>query len=86
MSVEEFREQAAEYQAGGDLLDGILKLVLIMGRSHPFPVLRVAELEKWVESGEYQKILDGGYPRRDAVAGDSWLDSVRATAARLHQG
>jgi Zn-dependent protease with chaperone function len=81
MSIEEFKQQAREYEAGGDLLDGVLKLVLVMGRSHPFPVLRVAELEKWVESGDYQRILDGNYPRRGSEEGDSWLDDIRDTAS-----
>jgi Zn-dependent protease with chaperone function len=81
MSVAEFKKQAEEYQAGGDLLDGVLKLVLVMRETHPFPVLRVAELQKWVDSGEYQKILDGEYERRDEEAKSSWLDSVKATAA-----
>jgi len=81
MSIEEFKKQAQEYEDGGDLLDGVLKLVLVMGRSHPFPVLRVVELERWVESGDYQKILDGDYARRDSDASDTWLDNVKETAA-----
>jgi Zn-dependent protease with chaperone function len=86
MSLEEFKKQAQEYEAGGDLLDGVLKLVLVMGRSHPFPVLRVAELERWVESGDYQKILDGDYARRGDEERDSWLDSVKETAASYKEG
>jgi Zn-dependent protease with chaperone function len=81
MSVSEFKKQAEEYQAGGDLLDGVLKLVLIMRQSHPFPVLRVAELQKWVDSGDYQKILDGAYERRGQEPRSSWVDNVKATAA-----
>ncbi|MEL6341006.1 MAG: M48 family metallopeptidase, partial [Myxococcota bacterium] len=38
MSVDEFEKQAQEYEAGGDLLDGVLKLMLVMNRTHPFPV------------------------------------------------
>ena len=81
MSIEEFKKQAQEYEAGGDLLDGVLKLVLVMGRSHPFPVLRVSELQKWVDAGDYQTILDGDYPRRGSEEGDSWLESVKETAS-----
>ncbi len=81
MSLEEFRAQAAEYEAGGNLLDGVLKLVLLLGQSHPFPVLRVAELGRWVESGGYDQILRGDYPRRDQAPRTSWVDNVKATAA-----
>ena len=33
--------------------------------SHPVPVARAAELRKWIDSGEYARILGGDYPRRD---------------------
>ncbi|MEO1483231.1 MAG: M48 family metallopeptidase [Myxococcota bacterium] len=86
MSVAEFEAQAKEYEAGGDLLDGVLKLMLIMNRTHPLPVLRVAELSKWVESGAYQKILDGEYSRRDDEAPDSWLDELKRTSESYREG
>lgn len=79
MSVEEFEKQAKEYEAGGDLVDGVLKLMLVMNRTHPLPVLRVAELSKWVGSGAYQTIVDGEYERRGDASGDSWLDDLRKT-------
>lgn len=81
MNVEEFHRQAQEYESGGDLLDGVLKLALLVGQTHPFPVLRVAELRRWVESGEYEKILAGDYPRRGDQDGYSWLENIKATAA-----
>jgi len=33
-------------------------------RSHPFPVVRVAELRRWIDSGAYHAIVDGDYVRR----------------------
>ncbi len=65
MDTDAFLEQAAEYEATGDLRDGVLKLLNLERRSHPFAVLRAAELRSWVASGDYQKILDGDYPRRE---------------------
>lgn len=85
MSVAEFEKQAKEYEAGGDLLDGVLKLMLVMNRTHPFPVLRVAELSKWVESGEYQAILDGDYERRDDAPQDTWLATLRKTTSSYRE-
>lgn len=64
MSVEAFQAQAAEYETGGDLRDNILKLMMLSWSTHPFPVLRLAELTRWAEGGEYRRILDGHYPRR----------------------
>jgi len=85
MNIEEFKKQAAEYESAGDLLDGVLKLVLLMGQTHPFPVLRVAELEKWASSEAYQTLLSGDYPRRDRAPDQSWLDEVKASASQYKE-
>ncbi|MGC0365796.1 Zn-dependent protease with chaperone function [Rhodococcus sp. 27YEA15] len=67
IDVDAFLEQAAEYDSSGDLRDGVLKLLNIELLSHPFSVLRAAELKNWVDSGAYSTIVRGDYPRR---AGD----------------
>jgi len=59
-----FLAQGAEYDASEDVRDSMLKLLLIEGRTHPFAVVRAMELRKWVDSGEYTRILGGAYPRR----------------------
>src|SRR5699024_425371 len=64
MNPDAFMEQAREYEQGGDAVDSVLKLMATVPASHPFAVVRVAEVQRWVESGEYQQILDGEYPRR----------------------
>jgi Zn-dependent protease with chaperone function len=84
MSVDEFIKQADDYEQGGDLLDGVLKLSMLVGQTHPFPVLRVKELKSWVESGDYDTILKGDYQRRDDQAQESWLDSMK-DAAKSYQ-
>jgi Zn-dependent protease with chaperone function len=68
-----FFAQGQEYDEAGDLRDSVLKLLLIEARSHPFAVVRASELRRWVDSGEYTRILGGDYPRRgdDAAAGVS---------------
>ncbi|MCB9550124.1 MAG: M48 family metallopeptidase [Myxococcales bacterium] len=65
MDVDAFVEQAAAYEAGGDVRDGALKFINLLGQTHPFPVLRLAELKRWVDKGDYAAILAGDYPRRD---------------------
>lgn len=62
LSIEAFVEQADEYRN----LDGLAayyRLMATLGRSHDFPVIRVAELRNWVDTGAYQEILDGSYHR-----------------------
>lgn len=68
MSVAAFIAQAKAYEEEGDARDGALKFLNLLGRTHPFPVLRLAELKKWVDGDEYRAILDGTYPRRGEEA------------------
>lgn len=42
----------------GDTANTIIRNISILDDSHPWTVLRAAELIKWVESGEYDRILN----------------------------
>jgi Zn-dependent protease with chaperone function len=64
MNVNDFFQQAWEYENQKTLLDGLYKLLNTAGESHPFPVIRLQELHTWASSGSYQAILGGSYPRR----------------------
>ncbi|MFE7530582.1 M48 family metallopeptidase [Kitasatospora sp. NPDC057542] len=64
MNVDAFLEQAEEYEKAGDLRDGVLKVLQVLPQTHPFAVVRVAQLKKWAESDDYRSILAGAYPRR----------------------
>ncbi|GGN48376.1 peptidase M48 [Actinoplanes campanulatus] len=75
-----FLEQAAEYEGGGDLRDSIHKIGLTAWNSHPVPVARAAELRKWIDSGEYARILGGDYPHRDGDGDASVSEDVKAAA------
>lgn len=63
-SLDEFMTQAAQYEAAGGALDAIFKVLNVAFRTHPFNTVRAAELQRWVESGAYDRILSGEYPRR----------------------
>jgi Zn-dependent protease with chaperone function len=82
MNADAFHEQAREYDAAPDLRDSILKLLQLQGNTHPFAVVRFAELDHWVASGEYERILAGDYPRRDddrtASVGDEMRNAAKA--------
>ncbi len=75
-----FFAQGQEYDDAGDLRDSVLKLLLIEARSHPFAVVRAAELRRWVESGEYTRCLAGEYPRRDSDAEAGVSEAAKAAA------
>ncbi len=63
-NLDEFIVQAEEYRSGGDLADQVFKVLNLMATTHPFYVLRVSEVRSWIESGDYDRILRGEYPRR----------------------
>ena len=44
--------------------DRIRRFFLELQLTHSFPVRRVAELQKWVRSGEYDRIVGGDYVKR----------------------
>jgi hypothetical protein len=60
----DFLRQAEEYRDQGDLADQVFKVLNVLGTTHPFPVIRVAEQRSWMESGEYERIVTGQYRRR----------------------
>src|SRR5829696_5933609 len=80
MDLDEFLSQAAEYESGGNAWDAVLKVLNTAFRDHPFNTVRAAELQRWVASGEYAKILAGEYPRRgaprDGNLGDDYVDAA----------
>lgn len=80
MNVEAFHAQAREYDEAGDVRDGLLKFLNLLRRSHPYSVVRFAEIDHWVRDGDYRRILDGVYPRRDGDADASISDEVKNAA------
>jgi Zn-dependent protease with chaperone function len=84
MNADAFHDQAHEYDATPDLRDSILKVLQLQGNTHPFAVVRFAELDYWASSGEYERIIGGDYPRRDTDRTASLGDEIR-NAAKSYQ-
>jgi hypothetical protein len=63
-----------------DVRDSLLKLLQLQGTTHPFAVVRFAELDRWADDGEYHNILAGNYARRDDDPGASVGDEFRSAA------
>jgi Zn-dependent protease with chaperone function len=64
IDLDAFLVQAREYEIDGGAWDKVLKVVNTAFRDHPFATVRAAELQKFVDDGLYQKILNGEYVRR----------------------
>ena len=76
-----FLEQAGEYAGGGDIRDSIHKIGMTAWNSHPVPVARAAELQAWIDSGEYARIIGGDYPRSDDDRDARVTEDIKAAAA-----
>jgi Zn-dependent protease with chaperone function len=59
IDYDQFLEQAREFQKNYDekKLDKFWADIINAGLSHPFPIWRVSEILKWVESGEYESVM-----------------------------
>jgi Zn-dependent protease with chaperone function len=60
VDYELFLEQGRDFQKNYDekALDRFWADIITAGLSHPFPPWRVSEILKWVESGDYQKLMN----------------------------
>ncbi|MFS8741584.1 M48 family metallopeptidase [Synechococcus sp. W70.1] len=59
LNVDAFLEQARTYEElDSDLWQLELKQLQTLGRTHPLPVLRAREIERWFRSNTYQQILE----------------------------
>jgi Zn-dependent protease with chaperone function len=68
ISIEEFQKQARDYETQGNVADRVWQVINTAFRTHPFGTVRAAELQRWIDSGEYAKIVGGDYRRRDDSA------------------
>ncbi len=59
VNYEAFIEQARDFDKRYEerMVDKFWTIIASSGRTHPFPVWRVAEILKWVESGEYDGVM-----------------------------
>ena len=94
-NLADFIAQAEEYRETGDLADQVFKVLNVLALTHPAPVIRVAEMRNWFESGAYERIVAGDYQRRGeperaytddvAAAAASYRESARDTLANAQQ-
>jgi len=77
LNLDAFMAQAMEYENWDDPSDRVRRFFWEINVTHPYAVRRVGEVMRWVQSGEYDRILRGEYRTRDqatdvrAEAGDA---------------
>ncbi|WP_419942246.1 M48 family metallopeptidase [Candidatus Palauibacter sp.] len=86
LDLDEFIAQSDEYREGGDLLDSVYKILNVLGQTHPFAVMRVAELRDWIEGGEYERILSGEYQRRGEKDDRPYREDLKEAMTGYQEG
>jgi Zn-dependent protease with chaperone function len=61
LDYDQFLQQARDFQKNYDerALDRFWADIIASGLTHPFPIWRVSEILKWVDGGEYQRLMSG---------------------------
>ena len=75
LNLDAFMAQAMQYENWDDPSDRVRRFFWEINVTHPYAVRRVSEVMRWVQSGEYDRILRGDYRTRDQEA------DVRAEAS-----
>jgi Zn-dependent protease with chaperone function len=86
LNVDAFMQQAHEYAASGEGLDVVYKLLSTLALTHPMHTVRAAELQRWVSSGDYDRILRGEYARRGPETTDRPLRDDMTAAGNYYAG
>jgi Zn-dependent protease with chaperone function len=86
LDVEAFMQQAHEYATSSEGLDVVNKLLSTVALTHPMHTVRAAELQRWLTSGEYERILRGEYTRRGPDARERPLRDDMAAAGAYYAG
>ncbi len=64
LDLDAFMAQAMEYESWNDSHDRVQRFFNEIGATHSYAVRRVSEVMKWVQSGEYDRIVRGEYRKR----------------------
>ena len=65
LSLNAFMAQAREYETWDDPHDRVRRFFFEVSATHGNAVRRASEIMRWVQSGEYDRIVGGDYVRRD---------------------
>ena len=84
LNVDAFMTQANEYAVTSEGLDVVYKLLATLALTHPMHTIRAGEVQAWMSTGEYERILRGEYVRRGAEARERPLREDFAEAGRYY--
>lgn len=64
IDLDAFLAQASEYETMAGPWDRVWQFINTVFRTHPFATVRAGELQRWIQSGDYDRILRGEYVKR----------------------
>jgi Zn-dependent protease with chaperone function len=70
LNAEAFMAQAHEYANANEAMDIVYKVINTLGLTHPMATVRAGEIQKWIASGDYDRILRGEYIKRGTPEAD----------------
>ncbi len=87
LDLDAFMTQAMEYQSWDDAHDRVRRFFNELNATHSNSVRRVSEVMKWVQSGEYDRIVRGEYRRRgeETNVRDEASDAMEFYAERFRE-
>jgi hypothetical protein len=85
VNLDAFMAQALEYESWDAPSDRVRRFFSEINITHPYAVRRVSEVMRWVQSGEYDRIIGGEYRTRDqkSSATDDAGDAMQFYATRF---
>src|SRR6185436_16145627 len=64
IDLDTFLIQARDYETMAGPWDKVWQFINTVFRTHPFATVRAGELQRWIASGDYDRILRGEYQKR----------------------
>jgi Zn-dependent protease with chaperone function len=64
LNVDAFMVQASEHAEWDSAFDRLSRIFNELSLTHSYPVRRATEVQAWVRSGHYDRIVGGSYPKR----------------------
>ncbi len=78
LDLDTYMAQAHEYVGSNEGFDVLYKLLSTLMVTHPMHTVRAAELQGWIATGEYDRIIRGEYTRRGSAGERAVKDDLDA--------
>ncbi len=85
LNAEAFMAQAHEYANANEGFDLLYKVINTLGLTHPMATVRAGEIQAWLTTGDYDRILRGEYIKRGTPEADRPLKDHAREAGEYYR-